>query len=58
MSDVIIFIFGLLVTGMTVVATILVGLSEAGDADLAREKDLTEIEKKLVGDKRDDVDRS
>lgn len=58
MSDVIILIFGLLVTCMTVVATILVGLSEAGDKDMAREKDLTEVEKKLVGDKRDDVDLS
>lgn len=52
MSDVIIFLFGLLVTGMTVVAIILVGLSEAGDTDHTREKDLSKIEKKLVGDKR------
>ena len=52
MSDVIIFLFGLLVTGMTVVATILVGLSEASDTNMSREKDLTDVEKKLVGKAR------
>lgn len=52
MNDVIIFIFGFVVTGMTVVATILVGLSEAGETDHTREEDLSKIEKKLVGDKR------
>jgi len=54
MSDVIIFIFGLLVTGMTVLATVMVGLSEAKDTTHTSEQDISEIEKRVVGDVRTD----
>lgn len=46
------FLFGLLVTGMTLVAVVLVGISEAGDTDHARGEDLTDLEKRVIGNKR------
>jgi len=57
MSDFIIFIFGLFVTGLTLVATILVGFSEASETDLTKEADLTAVEKKIIGKKRDDSEK-
>lgn len=49
MSTLGIFILGLLVTGLTFSATVLVGLQEAADESLTRVQDLTEFEKKVAG---------
>ena len=45
----IIFLLGLFVTGITLTASILVGLQEAADPSHSRIEDLTELEKKIVG---------
>ena len=44
-----IFIVGLVVSGLTLAAALLVGLHEAADPALSRIEDLTETEKKIVG---------
>ena len=49
MSTLAIFIIGLIVTGLTLTAALLVGLQEAADPALSRIEDLTEVEKKIVG---------
>jgi hypothetical protein len=47
-----IFVLGVFVTAITVVAVILVGLSEAADPDHSRPEDLTALERHLVGRER------
>ena len=49
MSIVIIFVIGLFVSGVVLVAVVLIGLQEAADPSLSRVEDLTEIERKIVG---------
>ena len=49
MSIVIIFVIGLFVSGVVLVAVVLIGLQEAADSSQSRVEDLTEIEKKIVG---------
>lgn len=49
MSNAIIFILGLFVSGLTLSAAVMVGLQEASDPGLSRAEDLTDIEKKIVG---------
>lgn len=48
MTTAAIFILGLVVSGITLAASLLVGLHEAADPSLSRVEDLTEIEKKIV----------
>jgi len=48
-SVVIIFAIGLFVSGLVLIAVVLVGLQEAADPALSRVEDLTEIERKIVG---------
>ena len=48
MSTIVIFIVGLLVSGLTLTAAVCVGLQEASDPALSRVEDLMEIEKKIV----------
>lgn len=43
-----IFVVGLFVTGITLTAVFLVGLSEAGDSAHSRPSDLSNLEKRLV----------
>lgn len=52
MSDLVIFMFGLVVTVITATATMLIGMSEAADKNHARPQDLSGIEKKIVGTQR------
>lgn len=52
MSDLVIFMFGLFVTVITAIATMLIGLSEAADKSHSRPQDLTNLEKKIVGKQR------
>ena len=52
MSTIAIFVLGLFVSGITLTAAILVGLSEAADPAHSRIEDLTPLERKIVG--RDD----
>jgi hypothetical protein len=52
MSDLVIFIFGSVVTAITATATVLIGFSEASDTSHARQEDLTRLEKKIVGQER------
>lgn len=49
MSLVLIFAVGVFVSGVALTAVVLVGLGEASDSALSRDKDLTEIERKIVG---------
>lgn len=48
MSTLTIFIFGLMVTGITLTAVILIGLSEAADPAHSRLRDLSRLERHLV----------
>lgn len=52
MSTAIIFAIGLFVSGITFVAVVLVGLSEAADPKLSRPSDLTEWEWSMVREAR------
>jgi hypothetical protein len=54
MSTAAIFLLGLLVSGITFTAVVLIGLGEAGDSDHSRPEDLTPIEQALVD--REDLD--
>jgi hypothetical protein len=54
MSTLAIFVLGLLVTGITLSAVFLVGLSEASDPAHSRLSDLSALEGKLVGRSRDE----
>lgn len=53
MSTLAIFFLGLLVTGLTLTAVLLIGLSEAADPAHSRLSDLSALERKLV-DRPDD----
>lgn len=44
-----IFCLGLFVTGITLTASVLVGLQEAADPSHSRIEDLTKLEKRIVG---------
>ena len=48
MSTLAIFVLGLIVTGMTLAAVVLIGLDEAGDPAHSKLSDLSSLEKKLV----------
>jgi hypothetical protein len=48
MTTLAIFVVGVLVTGMTVIAVFLIGLSEAGDPAHSRPGDLSGLERSLV----------
>jgi hypothetical protein len=48
-STALIFALGVLVTGITVAAVVLVGLAEAADPKHSRPQDLTEWERSIVG---------
>ena len=48
----VIFALGLIVTGITLAAAVLLGLSEAADPGLSRLEDLTEWERSLVSRER------
>ena len=48
MSTLAIFVLGLIVTGITLAAVVLVGLDEAGDPAHSRLSDLSSLEKNLV----------
>jgi len=48
MSTLAIFVVGLFVTGITLTAVFLVGLTEAGDSAHSRPSDLSTLEKRLV----------
>ena len=52
MSTVPIFVLGVFVTLVTLVAAVLVGLSEASDPEQARPQDLTDWEKAFVSRER------
>jgi hypothetical protein len=43
-----IFLLGLIVTGITIAAVLVVGVDEAGDPNHARDADLTPLERALV----------
>ena len=43
-----IFLLGLLVSGITIAAVLMVGIDEAGDVSNAREEDLNAFERALV----------
>ena len=49
MSTLAIFVLGLIVTGMTLAAVVLIGLDEAGDPAHSKLGDLSSLEKNLVG---------
>jgi hypothetical protein len=51
-STLAIFVIGLLVTGITLTAVVLIGLSEASDPAHSRLSDLSELERNLVGRSR------
>jgi len=53
MSTLAIFVVGLLVTGITLTAVLLIGLSEASDPAHSRLSDLSSIERALVGRSRE-----
>ncbi len=48
----VIFVLGVIVTGITLAAVILVGLGEAADPGQSRPEDLAAWERKLVGRQR------
>ena len=48
----VIFVLGVIVTGITLAAVILVGLGEAADPSQSRPEDLTGWERSLVGRER------
>ena len=48
MSTLAIFVLGLIVTGMTLAAVVLIGLDEAGDPAHSKLSDLSSLEKNLV----------
>jgi len=48
MSTLAIFVFGLIVTGITLTAVLSIGLSEASDPAHSRLSDLSPLERKLV----------
>jgi hypothetical protein len=48
MSSLGIFVFGFIVTGITLTAVLLIGLSEAADPVHSRLSDLSPLERKLV----------
>jgi hypothetical protein len=54
MSTLAIFVLGLLVTGITLTAVFLVGLSEASDPAHSRLSDLSALERNLVGRSREE----
>ncbi|MEJ2582811.1 MAG: hypothetical protein P8127_14440 [Acidobacteriota bacterium] len=58
MSSLAIFALGLFVTGLTVAAVSLVGMSEAADPAHSRPEDLTPVERSLVGHLREDLPES
>jgi hypothetical protein len=53
MSTLAIFVVGVLVTGITLTAVVLVGLSEASDPAHSRYSDLSTLERSLVGRSRE-----
>ena len=55
MSTALIFICGLFITAMVVVAMVLIGLSEAANPGASRPEDLASWEREMVKDKRDDL---
>ena len=58
MSTLAIFVLGLFVTGLTLTAVFLIGLSEAADPAHSRPDDLSPLERSLVGHMREDVQGS
>ncbi|MGI9474582.1 MAG: hypothetical protein ACR2NZ_23800 [Rubripirellula sp.] len=49
MTSFAIFVLGIVVTVITGVGAILIGIEEASDPDQSRVQDLTDLEKKIVG---------
>ncbi|MGB7343478.1 MAG: hypothetical protein WBD20_04655 [Pirellulaceae bacterium] len=49
MTSLAIFVLGVIVTLITGVGAILIGLEEASDPEQSRVQDLTDLEKKIVG---------
>ncbi len=49
MTSIAIFVLGLIVTSITSVGAVLIGLQEAADPSQSRVEDLTQIEKQIVG---------
>ena len=43
-----IFLLGVLVTGMTIAAVLMIGIDEAGDVNHSREEDLSAFERAIV----------
>ena len=50
-----IFVLGLFVMGITLTAVFFIGLSEAADPAYSRPKDLSPVERSLVGHLREDL---
>jgi hypothetical protein len=55
MTTLAIFILGLFVTGLTLAAVLLIGVSEAVDPAHSRPEDLSGLERSLVGHLREDL---
>ena len=58
MSTFAIFVLGLFVTGLTLTAVLLIGMSEAADPAHSRPDDLLPLERSLVGHLREDLPES
>ena len=48
MTNLVIFLLGVLVTGITIAAVLIVGINEAADTSHSRDEDLLPIERELV----------
>jgi hypothetical protein len=55
MSTALIFVCGLLITAMVIIAMLLIGLSEATNPGASRPEDLSSWEREAVRDKRGDL---
>ena len=58
MSTFAVFVLGLFVTGLTLTAVLLIGMSEAADPAHSRPDDLLPLERSLVGHLREDLPES